>query len=75
MSVAGQKILERIVARNNNRVTIEAYLFQKKKENINKTLKEQKYGRSNKIWVRELVMQGEGISIPHIRYTQWKSFS
>lgn len=38
-------------------------------ENIDKTIKRRENGIRNQIRVRELIMQMEGISIPHIHYT------
>lgn len=46
----------------------------KERENIDKIPKRKEDGLRNQIRVRESIMEGEGISIPHICYTQRESF-
>lgn len=65
----------RLHARDDKKVATEVFLFQKKKENIDKTLKEKENGCRNQIRIRDSVMQGENISIPHIRCTHQEPFS
>lgn len=43
------------------------FIYSKRRENINKTQREEKK-------VRKLILQGEGIIIPHIRCTQQQPF-
>lgn len=45
------------------------------RENVDKTLKEQKYGHCNQIQVQESVMRGEDINTPYICCTQCKPFN
>lgn len=57
-------------------ITIESqpnFIF--KRENIDKTLKEQKDGHHNQIQVQESVIRGWGISTTHIRYIQQEPFN
>lgn len=50
-----------------NIVATKFYLFQIRKGKISrKPLIERENGRRNQIWIRESIMQGEGISSPHI---------
>lgn len=57
----------------NKRVGTEIYFF--KRENVDKTLKELKYGCHNQIQVWESVMRAESISTSHICCTQREPFS
>ena len=62
-------------ARDDKTVATEVFLFQKERENINKTLKEKENGRRNQIRVRDSVMRGESVSTPHTRCTHQEPFN
>ena len=47
----------------------------KEYDNIDKTFQKWNNGRRNHIRVQETITQGEGISTPHIRFTQREPFS
>lgn len=61
-----------IVTRKIHRVVTEFYLFQEKRENIDKTSKRWRKWSRNQILIRKSVMQGGDISITRISCTQWE---